>query len=106
MIDRRPRRRDRGTLLWEDRYDASPFEQAFSVATRRDRVFVAGYVENSPGRDFVVRADDAATGILAWQDQLNKGDDSTPTMSCALMTPHRGHSSGRISSAASPGVYG
>ena len=73
--DRRPRRRNPGTLLWEDRYDASPFEQAFSVATRRDRVFVAGYVENSPGRDFVVRAYDAATGILAWQDQLNKGDD-------------------------------
>jgi hypothetical protein len=66
---------DPGALLWEDRYDASPFEQAFSVATLRDKVYLAGFVLNPPGRDFLVRVLDARTGALEWQDQLDQGGD-------------------------------
>jgi hypothetical protein len=77
---RSQRGRDRGShagaLLWEDRPDASGFEQAFSVATRGDDVYVAGFVWNPRGRrDFLVRALDARTGTLAWQDQMDKGSD-------------------------------
>ena len=68
-------RTNAGGLLWEDRYDASDFEQAFSVATLNDLTFVAGYVAKGFGRDFVVRAYRAATGTLAWQDRLDRGRD-------------------------------
>jgi outer membrane protein assembly factor BamB len=69
-----------GTLLWEDRYDASGFEQAFAVATVRGRVVVAGDTSNNPPRrDFLVRAYDGATGALAWQDQVNRGNDDIAT---------------------------
>jgi hypothetical protein len=65
-----------GTLLWEDRYDPSPFEQAFSVATLRDKVYVAGYVWNPPNRrDALVRVLDARTGAVEWQDQVDRGGD-------------------------------
>ena len=47
----------RGALLWEDRFDLTPFEQAFSSAAGGNRLFVAGFVSTMPpSRDFVVRA--------------------------------------------------
>ncbi len=65
-----------GDLLWEDRFGARVFEQAFSVAADHGRVFVAGWTGfPRPGdaRDFLVRSYDARTGELLWQDQVNRG---------------------------------
>jgi hypothetical protein len=66
-----------GDLLWEDRFDASRYEQAFSVATLNDSVFAAGFTRSASGfgRDFVIRSYDARTGALEWQDQVDKGSD-------------------------------
>jgi hypothetical protein len=64
-----------GRLLWEDRYDGSPYEQVFSSATLRGKVYSAGYVWTPAGRDFLVRVVDARTGALEWQDQVDTGDD-------------------------------
>ena len=64
-----------GSLLWEDRHDASGFEQAFSATTLGDDVFVAGYVATPTGRDFLLRVLDEDTGELRWQDQVNRGGD-------------------------------
>jgi outer membrane protein assembly factor BamB len=65
-----------GDLLWEDRLDVSAFEQAFAVAGLKDQVFVSGFVSNANFlRDFVIRAYDARTGALQWQDRVNKGSD-------------------------------
>ena len=64
-----------GALAWEDRFDASGFEQAFSVVTLKGRVFTAGFIGQSTGRDFLIRAHDAGTGTLLWQDRLDMGHD-------------------------------
>ncbi len=66
--------RNPGDLFWEDRLDVGTFEQAYDVATLKDRVFVCGFV-TTPGmaRDFLVRAYDASTGTLLWQDRVDKG---------------------------------
>ena len=74
-VDRRSERTNAGDLLWEDRYDAGTFEQAFSVATLDDLTFAAGFVANGSVRDFVVRAYHASTGALAWQDRVDWGRD-------------------------------
>ena len=69
-----------GHLVWEDRLDLSPFEQAFSVASLNHAVFVAGYAVVfrdgvNLGRDFIVRAYDDRSGALIWQDRLDRGTD-------------------------------
>ena len=67
---------ERGDVLWEDRFDASVFEQAFSSAAARGRLFVAGFVSTPDfSRDFVVRAYDAQTGALIWYDRVDRGSD-------------------------------
>jgi hypothetical protein len=53
-----------GDLLWEDRLDTSPFEQAFSVAALNHQVFVAGFVGVFGNRDLVICAYDDRTGAL------------------------------------------
>ena len=68
-------RPDAGALVWEDVHHVSRFQQAFSVATRRGRVFSVGYVVAPGGRDAVVRANDGEAGALVWQDRVNKGGD-------------------------------
>jgi glucose dehydrogenase len=63
----------RGLLLWEDRFGAGRFDRALGVATARARVFVAGRVRIAPTTPGVlslpaVRAYDARTGQVLWQD--------------------------------------
>ena len=44
-------RRPPGSLLWEDRVDQSLFEQAFSLAAGKGRLFVAGCCVRHGGED-------------------------------------------------------
>lgn len=47
-------------------------DRANAVAVQGERVFTAGFVDNThSSRDFTVRAYDAGTGELLWQDQLD-----------------------------------
>ena len=68
-----------GNLLWEDQFDgmAHSFDSAQAVTTLGAQVFVAGLVRNSSSSigitDFAVRAYDAKTGELLWQDAINGG---------------------------------
>ncbi len=61
-----------GTVLWEDQLDeAAGSDQVFGITARGSRVYAAGNVTNSSGdRDFIVRAYDATTGGLLWEDQV------------------------------------
>jgi outer membrane protein assembly factor BamB len=73
----RAHHRDTGALLWEDRtaVGARPI-QAPRVAAQGRRVFVSGSrAEGSGARDMVVRAYDAATGDLVWQESYDRGGD-------------------------------
>lgn len=61
-------------LIWEDRFDASGFDQAFRAATLKDRVFAVGWASDPTfSRDFLVRAYDQAAGTLEWQDRADFG---------------------------------
>src|SRR5947208_13588718 len=59
-----------GTLLWQDEFDlAGRADAGFAVTTAGGRAFAAGRATNQAGNaDFLVRAYDAATGALLWQD--------------------------------------
>jgi hypothetical protein len=61
-----------GTLLWEDRADANGWEEATSVAARGDRVYAVGFTSGVDD-GVLIRATDARTGALAWQDQVGGG---------------------------------
>ena len=67
-------------MLWEDRFDANDRDEAFAISAQGNRVFAAGRVYNAGNfDDFAVRAYNALTGDLLWQDQVNgpaKLDDS------------------------------
>ena len=65
-----------GDLLWEDQFDnAGGQDRASAITAQGDRVFAAGLVANAPsgGDDFVVRAYDAQTGDLFWENQFDTG---------------------------------
>lgn len=70
-----------GRLLWQDQLDrAGGDDYAVAVAAGGDAVFVGGSATNGAGNnDFLVRAYDARTGALVWEDQfdLAGGFDST-----------------------------
>lgn len=58
-----------GNLLWEDARDDGQSGEAVGVTTANGRVFVTGAGSETGARSaFVVRAYDAATGDLLWQD--------------------------------------
>jgi hypothetical protein len=43
-----------GDLLWEDRLDTGPSDQAFAAASLKSQVFVAGFGQDARlGRDFL-----------------------------------------------------
>src|SRR5215204_6196996 len=67
--------RGQGALLWEDRYNPTDFEQAFMVAADKGRAFAVGYTQGRLGRDSEVRAYEAKTGRLLWQDRVDRGAD-------------------------------
>ena len=65
-----------GELLWQDQYNngtANEADGATAIAVNGNQVFVAGYVTNEGeyNSDFTVRAYNARTGELLWQDQYN-----------------------------------
>lgn len=67
-----PRRQ--GSLLWEDRYDPTTYEQAYMTAADKGRTFAVGYLLGY-GRDALVRAYETKTGRLLWEDRVNRGVD-------------------------------
>jgi putative pyrroloquinoline-quinone binding quinoprotein len=72
-------RADAGDLLWQAAFDvAGGQEGATAVAAADGRVVVVGRAQNAAGnRDLVVRAHDAKTGGILWEDRLDiaGGDD-------------------------------
>ena len=65
-----------GTVVWEDRFDVGPSDVFGQVATDGDRVFVGGTVRtifSFVTANFVVRAYDARSGRLLWQNIVDKG---------------------------------
>jgi hypothetical protein len=66
-----------GDLLWEDQVDKAGFDDAVrTMASGGGQVFVAGSGESAAGnQDFLVRAYDAKTGALLWEDQVDKAGD-------------------------------
>ena len=67
-------RAELGDLRWEDQFDlAGRSDTALKMALQAERVFVVGASQNAAGNfDFIVRAHDARTGALAWQDVVDK----------------------------------
>jgi hypothetical protein len=66
---------DTGNLLWQDRSDGpGNFDWAMNLDGRGDRMYVVGRMGSGMGLvgsfDAVVRAYDAATGALAWEDRF------------------------------------
>jgi len=63
-----------GDLQWEDQVDKAGFDDAVrTMASGGGRVFAAGVGTNAAGnQDFLVRAYEAKTGVLLWEDQVEK----------------------------------
>lgn len=64
-----------GKLLWQDQFDqANSLDEALAIAARGNRVFAVGTSANaSLNEDFLVRAYNAQTGALLWQDRFDNG---------------------------------
>ena len=64
-----------GEILWQDQHDiAGSVDDARAITAAGGLVFAVGGGRNVAGNtDFLVRAYDAATGILLWQDQFDRG---------------------------------
>ena len=64
-----------GELLWDDQFDKGAGDnEAFAIAVQGGRVYAAGRGETAGGDDeWVVRAYDARTGELLWDDLFDKG---------------------------------
>jgi glucose dehydrogenase len=63
-----------GSLLWKDQVDtAGDADRAFALAAGAGQVFAAGFGTNAAGnQDFLVRAYDAKSGALRWEDRVDK----------------------------------
>ena len=66
--------RKTGALLWQDQLDrAGRRDAAVAVVADRGLVFASGYVTNASGnRDLMVRAYEARTGTLRWENQFDR----------------------------------
>jgi hypothetical protein len=63
-----------GTLRWQDLFNAGGFDHVVSVSAAGSRVYTAGVLSDSTGRrSFAVRANDAESGKLVWQDEVVGG---------------------------------
>jgi outer membrane protein assembly factor BamB len=65
---------DTGALVWEDRHDEAGFsgDEAFAITTVGSRVFAVGaavHNDHSEDADLFVRAYDARTGSVLWEDR-------------------------------------
>ncbi|MEE9269443.1 MAG: PQQ-binding-like beta-propeller repeat protein [Candidatus Krumholzibacteria bacterium] len=95
-----------GTLLWEERLDlAGDFDISFDIATRGGRAFAVGMGTNAAGNgDLLVRAYDARTGMLHWQDQIDTVGGNDFVSAVALNNNHV-FVSGHQASDASCGLF-
>ena len=75
-----------GHLLWEDQFDgAGDHDLAGTIAAGGGQVFAGGVVTNAAGDgDWLVRAYEAKTGILLWQDQFDKAGGTDEVLSIAV----------------------
>ena len=65
---------DTGAVLWQDRFDSGPDDEAFDVGVSAGRVVACGLATASDGSsDWIVRAYDAGTGAFVWGDRLDLG---------------------------------
>jgi hypothetical protein len=63
-----------GDLVWSDRLDTGRFhDSAEAIAANANRVFVAGAAGGLTNTDFLVRAYDAGTGALLWDNREDAG---------------------------------
>lgn len=63
-------RADTGELLWQSTFDGGDFDHTVALAARGGRVFSGGVTTSADVvRHFTVRANDAATGALLWEDR-------------------------------------
>jgi hypothetical protein len=70
-----------GEVLWEDRLGTAGGNfSALSITARHDKVFAAGIGKTLTENDWIVRAYDASSGNLIWEDRFNisMGTDSGP----------------------------
>lgn len=66
-----------GTPLWTDRFGVGGGNRAISVAEHAGSVFVGGRARPPGGRlNWLVRAYDAVTGAVLWEDQTALGDSA------------------------------
>jgi hypothetical protein len=79
-------RTDAGDLLWQDQFDLAGGEDvAWAVAASSGRVVVVGSAQNAAGNsDFVVRAYDAKTGSLLWQDVVDVAGGSDSALAVVM----------------------
>jgi outer membrane protein assembly factor BamB len=68
-----------GALLWQDIDDQGPFDEARSVTALGGRIFASGVTTDSTlaSRRFTVRAYDAASGALLWEDRVPGGNQTS-----------------------------
>jgi outer membrane protein assembly factor BamB len=64
-----------GKLLWKDQFDnAGSYDEALAIIAEDGRVFAVGTSTNNElNSDFLVRAYNAQTGALLWQDRFDNG---------------------------------
>jgi hypothetical protein len=61
-----------GEVFWEDRLGTAEGNfSALSITARRDKVFAAGIGKTLAENDWIVRAYDASSGDLVWEDRFN-----------------------------------
>lgn len=75
-----------GTLLWDDRFDNGGGDSApFAIAVKGNRVFAAGTGRTAEGAmQWVVRAYDAKTGAVLWQDRFDNGGGNSIAFAIAV----------------------
>jgi glucose dehydrogenase len=75
-----------GDLVWEDQVDKAGGPDGINaVAVRSGQVFAAGSGTNTAGnRDFLVRAYQANTGVLLWEDQVDQAGDTDRAFALAV----------------------
>ena len=95
-----------GSLRWEDEFDeAGGTDSASAIILKGNRVFAAGGVTNAAGNtDILVRAYNAETGALLWEDQYDKAGGSDRTLDITVMG-NRVFLAGRVTNAAGNNDY-
>jgi hypothetical protein len=74
-----------GALLWEDQVDHAGLDDAaLALTVERGQVFIAGFGTNAAGNlDVLVRAYQAKTGTLVWEDQVDKAGHDDAALALA-----------------------